>query len=97
MVEAKFQRASRTGWFKEFGKALEAAVVMSSALALVVGFALRNDELGESVAAGPSWLQKRRTVGRVAFRFLAPPWKQATPSSFCAHAAMAFLLEWGLC
>jgi H+/Cl- antiporter ClcA len=38
MVEAKFQRASRTGWFKEFGKALEPAVVMSSALALVVGF-----------------------------------------------------------
>ena len=38
MVEAKFQRMSRTGWFKEFGKALEPTVVMTSALAIVVGF-----------------------------------------------------------
>jgi len=97
MIEAKFQRLSRTGWFKEFGKALEPAVVTTSALALVVGFTLRNDQLGESVAAGPSWLQRRRTVGRVAFRFFAPAWKQDTPSSFCARAAMPFLLEWGLC
>jgi H+/Cl- antiporter ClcA len=29
---------SRTGWFKEFGKALEPTVVRTSALALVVGF-----------------------------------------------------------
>ena len=38
MVEVKSQRMSRTGWFKEFGKALEPTVVMTSALALVVGF-----------------------------------------------------------
>jgi hypothetical protein len=38
MVEAKFQRMSRTGWLKEFGKALEPTVVMTSALAIVVGF-----------------------------------------------------------
>jgi len=38
MVEVKSQRMSRTGWFKEFGKALEPSVVRTSALALVVGF-----------------------------------------------------------
>ena len=38
MVEVKSQRMSRTGWFKEFGKALEPTVVRTSALALVVGF-----------------------------------------------------------
>ena len=37
MVEAKSPHKSRTGWFKEFGKALEPAVVMTSALAIVVG------------------------------------------------------------
>ena len=38
MVEVKSQRMSRTGWLREFGKALEPAVVRTSALALVVGF-----------------------------------------------------------
>jgi H+/Cl- antiporter ClcA/CBS domain-containing protein len=38
MVEVKSQRMSRTRGFKEFGKALEPTVVMTSALALVVGF-----------------------------------------------------------
>ena len=38
MVEVKSQHISRAGWFKEFGKALEPAVVKTSALALVVGF-----------------------------------------------------------
>ena len=38
MVEVKSQRMSRTGWFKQFGKALEPTVVRTSALALVVGF-----------------------------------------------------------
>jgi len=38
VVEVKSQRMSRTGWFKEFGKALEPTVVRTSALALVVGF-----------------------------------------------------------
>ena len=38
MVEANSRPRSRTGWFKEFGKALEPAVVMTSALAIVVGF-----------------------------------------------------------
>jgi hypothetical protein len=37
MVEAKSPRRSRTGWFKEFGKALEPAVVLTSALAILVG------------------------------------------------------------
>ena len=38
MAEANSRHLSRTGWFKEFGKALEPAVVKTSALALVVGF-----------------------------------------------------------
>jgi hypothetical protein len=38
MVEVKSQRMSRTGWFKEFGKAREPTVVRTSVLALVVGF-----------------------------------------------------------
>jgi H+/Cl- antiporter ClcA len=46
MVEVKPQHMSRTGWFKEFGKALEPAVIRTSALALVVGF------IGGSVAQG---------------------------------------------
>jgi H+/Cl- antiporter ClcA/predicted transcriptional regulator len=37
MVEAKSPPSSRTGWFKEFGKALEPTVVMTSGLAIVVG------------------------------------------------------------
>ena len=38
MVEVKSQRMSRTGWFKEFGKALEPTVATTSALAIGVGF-----------------------------------------------------------
>jgi H+/Cl- antiporter ClcA/predicted transcriptional regulator len=38
MVEVKPHHMSRTGWFKEFGKALEPTVIKTSALALVVGF-----------------------------------------------------------
>ena len=38
MVEAESQQMSRTGWLKEFGKALEPTVVMTSALAILVGF-----------------------------------------------------------
>ena len=38
MVEAKSAARSRTGWFKEFGKALEPNVAITSALAIVVGF-----------------------------------------------------------
>jgi len=37
MVEAKSPHGPRTGWFKEFGKALEPEVVLTSALAIVVG------------------------------------------------------------
>jgi H+/Cl- antiporter ClcA len=38
MVEANSPPSPRTGWFKEFGKALEPTVVMTSGLAVVVGF-----------------------------------------------------------
>jgi H+/Cl- antiporter ClcA len=38
MVDVDSQHVLRTGWFKGFGKALEPTVVMTSGLALVVGF-----------------------------------------------------------
>jgi len=38
MVKVKLPGTPGTGWFKEFGKALEPGVVTTSALALVVGF-----------------------------------------------------------
>ena len=38
MVEVNSPASARTGWFKEFGKALEPTVVTSSALSIIVGF-----------------------------------------------------------
>ena len=37
MAEARSPSSTRTAWFKEFGKALEPDVAMTSVLAIVVG------------------------------------------------------------
>jgi hypothetical protein len=92
MPEAKPQASPRTGWFKEFGKALEPSVAVTSALALVVGF------IGGLVAQG--LLELIYLFTNVFFRY-----SQAKPVDcrgrdlapevpFCFLAAVPFLLEW---